>query len=82
MLLLPLGAKQTCKPSSVPRQSRGGDHLSGMTVARHLKRPTRGQAVPPPNLDLAESKAGRPYVLLFGLAPDGVCPADWSPSRW
>jgi len=40
-----------------------------MAVARHLQRPTRGQA-------------GRPCVLLFGLAPRGVCPADRSPGRW
>ena len=50
------GTKQTCKPSSVPQgravYSRafvllgpwGGDHLSGVTVTHHLKRPTRGQA--------------------------------------
>jgi hypothetical protein len=25
---------------------------------------------------------GHPFVPLFGLAPDGVCPAGWSPSRW
>lgn len=31
------------KPNSVPQdRSRGGDHFSGPTIARRLKRPTRG----------------------------------------
>jgi len=62
--------KQTCKPSSVLRSSvRSGGHSSSPDVAIRVKRPTRGQAE-------------RPYVPLFGLAPDGVCPADQSPGRW
>ncbi len=52
-----------------PSQVKDGDHLSSPSVTGRVKRPTRGQA-------------GRPYVPLFGLAPDGVCPAGWSPSRW
>ena len=49
---------------------RSGDHLSSPDVTIRVKRPTRGLW---PGVLLA---------LLFGLAPDGVYPADWSPSRW
>jgi hypothetical protein len=64
--------KRSSKPVSrvlYPGNSRGGDHLSSPDVTTRVKRPTRGQA-------------RRPFVPLFGLAPDGVYPADWSPSRW
>jgi len=37
-------AKQTCKPSSVPQQSQGGDHPSSPDVTIGVKRPTRGRA--------------------------------------
>jgi len=52
-----------------PDHSQSGDHLSSPDVAIRVKRPTRGQA-------------RRPFVPLFGLAPDGVYPADRSPGRW
>ena len=64
--------KRSSKPVSrvlYPGNRRGGDHLSSPDVTIRVKRPTRGQA-------------GRPSVPLFGLAPDGVYPTDWSPSRW
>jgi len=62
--------KQTCKPSSVSFPcGKDGSHLSSPDVTTKVMRPTRGQA-------------GRPYVPLFGLAPDGVYPADRSPGRW
>ncbi len=54
-----MGTKGTYKPSSVLRTSRSGGHLSSPGVTTGVMRPTRGQA-------------GRPYVLLFGLAPGGV----------
>ena len=38
--------------------------------------------LPPGSSDQPGDEAGRPFVPLFGLAPDGVYPADWSPSRW
>jgi len=34
--------EQTCKPSSVPRSHRDGDHPSSPDVAIRVKRPTRG----------------------------------------
>ncbi len=37
-------AKQTCKPGSVSRLHRDGDHLSSPAVAGRVERPTRGQA--------------------------------------
>ncbi len=52
-----------------PDHSQSGDHLSSPDVANRVKRPTRGQA-------------RRPFVPLFGLAPDGVYPADRSPGHW
>ncbi len=53
------------KPSSVSLIAQGGDHLSGPSIARRHKRPTR------------KSRTGRPYSLagdasLCGLAPGGV----------
>ena len=60
------------KPNSVPRG--GGHHFSGMRVATHLKRSTRGP------------QAGHLYacanVPLCDLAPGGVWPASVSPRRW
>ena len=62
-----------CKPSSVPGGQRftsedfvpndppGGDHLSSPSIAGRVERPTRGWS--------------GALVPLFGLAPDGVCPA-------
>jgi len=44
------------------------DHPSGTTITRRLKQPTRG-------LDRTS------LVLLFGLAPGGVCPAAMLPRR-
>jgi len=38
--------------------------------------------LPSGSSDQPGDEAERPFVPLFGLAPDGVCPADWSPSRW
>jgi len=57
--------KPVCKPSSVAAHA-AGDHLSGMPVARHLKRPTQGHR------RAACWRTNRP-ALLFGLAPGGVC---------
>ena len=57
--------EQTCKPSSVK-----DGHLSGMSVAGHLKRPNPG------------SSAGRLILPLFGLSPGGVYLAGQSPDRW
>ncbi len=69
ILEVPL-AKQTCKPSSVLRRSRSGDHLSGMTVTRHLKRPTRGQW--PGVLWSSYS-----VLLRMGFTQPTGHPADW-----
>ena len=53
-----------------PHRSGADGHLSWASVTRNLMRPTREQV-------------GRPCVPLFGLAPDGVCPASQSPDcRW
>jgi len=38
--------------------------------------------LPSGSSDQPGERAGRPFVPLFGLAPDGVCPADRSPGRW
>ena len=32
--------------------------------------------------DQPGEQAGHPFVPLFGLAPDGVYLAGWSPNRW
>jgi len=74
-------AKQACKPSSV---------LDRTAVYGHSLRPASGQAVtiylgwqlPTTSSDQPEDRPGVLFVLLFGLAPDGVCPADRSPGRW
>ena len=63
------------KPSPV-----AGVHLSSATIARGLKRPTRGLCgVGPTPSAFAEAMVDR---LLFGLAPGGVWPAGVSPHRW
>ena len=56
-------AKEAYKPSSVPAQHAGGDHLSSPAVADEVMLPTRG-------------RAGRPILPLLGIAPDGVCLAS------
>jgi len=38
--------------------------------------------LPSGSSDQPGEQAGRPFVPLFGLAPDGVYPADRSPGRW
>lgn len=73
--------EQTCKPSSVPRSYRDGDHPSSPDVAIRVKRPTRGPR--PSTLDLPQSpKTLERPAHLFGLAPGGVCPASQSPGCW
>ena len=74
-------SEQTYKPSSVPRPGRGGDHPSSPDVTIGVKRPTRGSR--PSTLNLSQSpETSGGCALLFGLAPDGVCPVNWSPSCW
>jgi len=51
--------------------------LMGRTVTIYLVLP-----LPEESSDQPGEKAGRPVIPLFGLAPDGVCPADRSPGRW
>src|SRR5688500_4159409 len=46
------------------RVTQGDGHLSRTPVARRLKRPN------------PRARTGRPFALLFGLAPGGVCLAD------
>ena len=60
--------EQTCKPSSVPRLCRGGDHPSSPDVAIGVKRPT--QRLRPSTLNLApESQTLEPvepsYLVLL-----------------
>jgi len=38
--------------------------------------------LPSGSSDQPGEQAEQPYVSLFGLAPDGVYPASWSPSCW
>jgi hypothetical protein len=57
-----------CKPSSVPRTSRGGDHFSRPAVADGLKQPTRNVAFRPG----PDRPARLPVALLLGLARGGV----------
>jgi len=38
--------------------------------------------LPPGSCDQPGDRTGHPVVPLFGLAPDGVCPAGRSPDRW
>jgi hypothetical protein len=47
-----------CKPSSVPRRRRGGDHLSRPDVTGGLVRPTRGLAGRPESLYLVLLQMG------------------------
>ena len=62
--------KPADKPGSVPRQRRGGDHLSGAAVARRLSRPTRGF-----------DGTGRPAPAEAGLAPAWPCSRWGLPGR-
>src|SRR5581483_1541903 len=61
------GSRRTV--SRVLYPSRDGDHLSTTPVARRLQRPK------------PEDSASSLTVLLFGLAPGGVCLAGRSPGR-
>ena len=54
--------------SRAPHGATGGNHLSRMTVARHLQRPTRRGTGEQP----ADGPQNGPSLLLSGLAPDGV----------
>jgi hypothetical protein len=66
-------SQMACKPGFVCHALRHGDgHSSGMTVARHLKRPTRTAQGGKPLRKRCRSRA----QPLFGLAPGGVCPAS------
>ena len=72
--------QMACKPGSVPRK-RGGDHSSGMPVARHLVQPTR-TAFRKQNSPLPCKQDGtcRSYLVLLPvgftvplLLPDARC---------
>jgi len=38
--------------------------------------------LPSGSSDQPGEQARQPIIPLFGLAPDGVYPAGWSPNRW
>jgi hypothetical protein len=52
-----------------------GRHSSGSIVTNRLKRPTR-------ETSSQRSSDFHQNLPLFGLAPDGVCRANLSPSCW
>jgi len=65
-----------------------GHDIVSRPISRVLYPPERtvaislGWRLPATSSDQPEDWAGRPIVLLFGLAPGGVCPAGRSPDRW
>ncbi len=59
--------KQTCKPSSVSRDTRDGDHLSSPDVAIGIQRPTRRQA--------GHLKSSYSVLLQMGFAQPAGHPA-------
>src|SRR5262245_3722758 len=66
-------AERTYKPNSVLIEM-SGDHSSGRHIAMSLERPTRERA---PDLTTRRLKrTAFNCVLLFGLAPQGVCLAE------
>ena len=60
-------SQTVCKPGSVPRILRGGSHSSGMIVANHLTRHTRGagqrQPMRAPYLVLLQAGFALPAML-------------------
>jgi hypothetical protein len=75
------------RPAPTSRGDAGHDIVS-RPISRVLYPPERtvaislGWRLPATSSDQPEDWAGRPIVLLFGLAPGGVCPAGRSPDRW
>ena len=75
------------RPAPASRGDAGHDIVS-RPISRVLYPPERtvaislGWRLPATSSDQPEDWAGRPIVLLFGLAPGGVCPAGRSPDRW
>ena len=69
MIMMWKKRQMTCKPGSVPTAIAVGDgYSSRMTVASHLKQPTRTSVQD-------RTCCTRQRVSLHGLAPDGVCHA-------
>ena len=84
----PLPGYGTERRPAPPFGVDAGHDIVSRPISRVLYPPERtvaislGWRLPTTSSDQPEDWAGHPIVLLFGLAPGGVCPAGRSPDRW
>jgi len=84
----PFPGRGTERRPAPPFGVDAGHDIVSRPISRVLYPPERtvaiylGWRLPATSCDQPEDWAGRPIVLLFGLAPGGVCPAGRSPDRW